>query len=167
MQQKTNLLNEQNLNHNMIKKLWFRFKQEIVKKDFYLILAFALIIFLSIIIIDLILKKSYNTKQFLNLLALAAIVTSSILLVILIIKKNFWKSLTKPFKDSKTSVGSFKEERKMRYMSFEEKKIYRQKVTERNLAKQAKPEIDNLIYYFHILIFFFLFSIFFIITYFI
>ncbi|MCU9934917.1 hypothetical protein [Mycoplasmopsis cynos] len=73
--------------------------------------------------------------------------------IIFLIKKGFWNSISKSYRESKISVGSFKDERKMLKMSQIEKQAFREEIKKKNQEKINKPKMNNLVLFLNSIIF--------------
>lgn len=118
---------------------------ELRKKHFYLMFLLGIIIFIVIIVTYFITRNKILTKDVFSLLTVSSMVCSLIFVIIFLIKKGFWNSISKSYRESKISVGSFKDERKMLKMSQIEKQAFREEIKKKNQEKINKPKMNNLV----------------------
>ncbi|AKF41508.1 hypothetical protein MCANUFG4_01631 [Mycoplasmopsis canis UFG4] len=144
----------------MIRNIFSNIKDEFKKKHFYSFFILGIVIFTFIVVAYFVRFPNSSTKNIFSILFVASLVTSLIFIIILLLKVGFWNSISKSYKESKVSVGSYKEERKMLKMSEAEKKLYREQIRKRNQEKINKPMINNIVFYLNSFIFMSLFIIF-------
>ncbi|WP_117275534.1 hypothetical protein [Mycoplasmopsis edwardii] len=147
----------------MIKKLISQISIELKNKHFYLFLLLGIIIFLTIIIAYFIKYPNASTKEAFSLLSVASIATALLFTIIFLLKYGFWNSISKSYKESKTSVGSYREERKMLKMTEAERRVYRKDLKRRNEERLKKPRMSNWVFHLNSFIFGSLFILFIII----
>ncbi|WBP83877.1 hypothetical protein [Mycoplasmopsis edwardii] len=147
----------------MIKKLISQISIELKNKHFYLFLLLGIIIFLTIIISYFIKYPNASAKEAFSLLSVASIATALLFTIIFLLKYGFWNSISKSYKESKTSVGSYREERKMLKMTEAERRVYRKDLKRRNEERLKKPRMSNWVFHFNSFIFGSLFILFIII----
>ncbi|MCU9933466.1 hypothetical protein [Mycoplasmopsis cynos] len=126
---------------------------ELRKKHFYLMFLLGIIIFIVIIVTYFITRNKILTKDVFSLLTVSSMVCSLMFVIIFLIKKGFWNSISKSYRESKISVGSFKDERKMLKMSQIEKQAFREEIKKKNQEKINKPKMNNLVLFLNSIIF--------------
>lgn len=113
----------------------------------------GIIIFIVIIVTYFITRNKILTKDVFSLLTVSSMVCSLMFVIIFLIKKGFWNSISKSYRESKISVGSFKDERKMLKMSQIEKQAFREEIKKKNQEKINKPKMNNLVLFLNSIIF--------------
>ncbi|MCU9935826.1 hypothetical protein NWP96_01420 [Mycoplasmopsis cynos] len=113
----------------------------------------GIIIFIVIIVTYFITRNKILTKDVFSLLTVSSMVCSLMFVIIFLIKKGFWNSISKSYHESKISVGSFKDERKMLKMSQIEKQAFREEIKKKNQEKINKPKMNNLVLFLNSIIF--------------
>ncbi|WP_322962071.1 hypothetical protein RRG51_01610 [Mycoplasmopsis cynos] len=126
---------------------------ELRKKHFYLMFLLGIIIFIVIIVTYFITRNKILTKDVFSLLTVSSMVCSLMFVIFFLIKKGFWNSISKSYRESKISVGSFKDERKMLKMSQIEKQAFREEIKKKNQEKINKPKMNNLVLFLNSIIF--------------
>ncbi|UWV93016.1 hypothetical protein [Mycoplasmopsis cynos] len=126
---------------------------ELRKKHFYLMFLLGIIIFIVIIVTYFITRNKILTKDVFSLLTVSSMVCSLMFVIIFLIKKGFWNSISKSYRESKISVGSFKDERKMLKMSQIEKQAFWEEIKKKNQEKINKPKMNNLVLFLNSIIF--------------
>ncbi|WP_223216302.1 hypothetical protein [Mycoplasmopsis cynos] len=148
---------QNNLTSELIKKMINNFLKNIIielrKKHFYLMFLLGIIIFIVIIVTYFITRNKILTKDVFSLLTVSSMVCSLMFVIIFLIKKGFWNSISKSYRESKISVGSFKDERKMLKMSQIEKQAFREEIKKKNQEKINKPKMNNLVLFLNSIIF--------------
>ncbi|TDV24407.1 uncharacterized protein DUF3899 [Mycoplasmopsis mustelae] len=115
------------------KSIFIQFKN----KRFYLITLSYLLIFLLILLISFFSLKEINKIE--NSFSVAAFVTLAIIVLSLIFRFGFMEKTFIQFKNTKEISNEYNKQKKMIKMTYEEKKVYLERLKQKKKPKTKKP----------------------------